>query len=341
MVLKLIKPVNKINIIKNSIKRDFNISNILAAKNRPIPSNLNIFDRETKKLQRNRTAYDPNYKDYEYIKSEVGYRVADRVFDIKRNFNSIIDLGCQRGYVSKNLTKETVKKVYMLEMSDKMLEQAEIPEEGIEVEKRVFDEEDDLPFENESIDLIISSLNLHWVNNLPKIFKESIRVLKKDCAIIGAMFAGDTLFELRVSLQLAELERKGGITPRVSPFTTPQDIGGLLTSSGFTLLTMDFDEIQISYPSIFELMYDLKGMGESNSLLKRQHNLSPDLLIAAQSIYKEMYGNEDGSLPATYQILYFIAWKPHESQAKPAKRGSANVSFKDLPKVLENKKDQE
>ena len=27
-----------------------------------------------------------------------------------------------------------------------------------------------------------------------------------------------------------------------------------------------------------------------------------------------MYGNEDGTIPATYQILYFIAWKPDESQ---------------------------
>jgi NADH dehydrogenase [ubiquinone] 1 alpha subcomplex assembly factor 5 len=47
------------------------------------------------------------------------------------------------------------------------------------------------------------------VNNLPKLFREVIRCLKKDSAFIGAMFAGDTLFELRVSLQLAELERRG------------------------------------------------------------------------------------------------------------------------------------
>lgn len=46
----------------------------------------------------------------------------------------------------------------MFDISDKMLEQAELPEEGIEVEKKVFDEEDDLPFENNSIDLIVSSL---------------------------------------------------------------------------------------------------------------------------------------------------------------------------------------
>lgn len=48
---------------------------------------------------------------------------------------------------------------------------------------------------------------MHWVNNLPKLFKNVMRCLKKDGAFIGSMFAGDTLYELRVSLQLAELER--------------------------------------------------------------------------------------------------------------------------------------
>ena len=97
------------------------------------------------------------------------------------------------------------------------------------------------------------------MNNLPKLFREVNRCLKNDSAFIGAMFAGDTLFELRVSLQLAELERRGGITSRISPFTTPTDVGGLLSSNEFNLLTLDFDEIRIAYPSIFELMYDIKG----------------------------------------------------------------------------------
>lgn len=74
-------------------------------------TSLNIFDRKTKCSQKNLTASDPNYRDYEYIKEEVGYRVADRVFDIKRTFDNILDLGCQRGYVSKHLTKVNDKRV--------------------------------------------------------------------------------------------------------------------------------------------------------------------------------------------------------------------------------------
>lgn len=43
----------------------------------------------------------------------------------------------------------------------------------------------------------------------------------------------------------------------------------ILTRAGFTLTTVDVDEIQVNYPSAFELMQDLRAMGESNSVLTR------------------------------------------------------------------------
>jgi len=44
----------------------------------------------------------------------------------------------------------------------------------------------------------------------------------------------------------------------------------------------------------------------------------------------ELYGNEDGTIPATFQIIYMIGWKPDPSQPKPLERGTGNVSMKDL-----------
>ena len=55
---------------------------------------------------------------------------------------------------------------------------------------------------------------------------------------IGAVFGGDTLYELRCSLQLAETEREGGFSPHVSPFTAVNDLGHLLGRAGFNTLTV-------------------------------------------------------------------------------------------------------
>jgi NADH dehydrogenase [ubiquinone] 1 alpha subcomplex assembly factor 5 len=65
----------------------------------------------------------------------------------------------------------------------------------------------------------MSNLALHWINDLPGTLIQIRQVLKEDGVFIGALLGGDSLFELRTALQLAELEREGGISPRVSPMT--------------------------------------------------------------------------------------------------------------------------
>lgn len=96
---------------------------------------------------------------------------------------------------------------------------------------------------------------------------------------------------------------------------------------------MDIDEFVIRYPSPFELMLDLQRMGESNAIISRKSLLSKETLMAMAAIYKEMYG-EDEHIPATFQVIYFIGWKPDPSQPVPLKRGSAKHSFKDLDSAL-------
>lgn len=36
------------------------------------------------------------------------------------------------------------------------------------------------------------------------------------------------------------------------------------------------------------------------------------------------------SIPATFQIIYLLGWKPDKSQPKPLERGTGQVSLKDL-----------
>lgn len=228
---------------------------------------VNIFDRQAKVLQRERAARASDVAVYDYLKEEVGYRLADRIFDIKRKFRLAVDLGCGRGYVAKHIDSEYVEELVVCDMSPTWLEQVSCPQ-SVKVKREVVDEEC-LPFEPASLDLVTSSLSMHWVNDLPGAFRQINSCLKNDGVFMGAVFGGDTLYELRSSLQLAELERHGGIAPHISPFTEIRDIGSLLTRAGFTMLTVDTDEIVVSYPSMFDLMWDLKGMGESNAAYNR------------------------------------------------------------------------
>ncbi|KAI8123825.1 mitochondrial, Arginine-hydroxylase NDUFAF5 [Lucilia cuprina] len=298
------------------------------------PNYQNIFDRNSKKLQKERAAKSDDVELYDYLKEEVGYRVADRVFDIKREFDNAADLGCNRGFLSRHILAESVKHLTLCDISPTMLAQAK-GTPGLHITKMELDEEQ-WNFPENSLDLVISSLSLHWVNDLPGCFSKVINSLKPDGVFIASMFGGDTLYELRSSLQLAELERKGGIAPHISPFTQIRDIGSLLNRAGYTMLTIDTDEIVIGYPSMFELMWDLKGMAENNAAFNRPIHLSRDTMMAASAIYKEMYQTVDNGVPATFQIIYFVGWKPGPNQPTPLPRGSSDVSLKDLGKMIEN-----
>jgi NADH dehydrogenase [ubiquinone] 1 alpha subcomplex assembly factor 5 len=201
----------------------------------------------------------------------------------------------------------------------------------INLTRQVVEDEEHLPFEANTFDAVLSSLSLHWINDLPSLLAQVNNILKPDCPFIAAMFGGDTLFELRTSLQLADLDRRGGVGPHVSPLADVRDIGGLLGKAGFKLLTVDVDDIIVDYPDTFALMQDLQGMGENNAILGREMGgLQRDVLLANEAIYRELHGNEDGTIPATFRMIFMIGWKEAPNQAQPLQRGTGEINMKDI-----------
>ncbi|KAJ1978856.1 hypothetical protein H4R33_005875 [Dimargaris cristalligena] len=332
----------------------------------PTSPSLLIFDREHKRLQKDRAAADPtSSREVDYLRDEVARQLVDRLRDIKRRFPTLVELGAHSGHLRRHVNRDLTDRIVQCDLSSGILYRdqheptsgpasastapfdrnggetevetnassdllTDIPEDSrpVDLEYRVVDEEDN-PFPENSLDAVVSNLSLHWVNDLPGALIQIRRSLVPDGMFLGAMVGGDSLFELRTSLQLAELEREGGMSPRVSPMTDPRDMSDLLARAGFALTTVDVDEIVVNYPSALHVMQDLRAMGESNAIIRRRPYLPRDTLMAATSIYQALHGNEDGTVPATFQIVFMIGWKPDPSQPKPKARGSATVSLKD------------
>ena len=154
----------------------------------------NVFDRRAKLLQQERAAARADVESYDFLKEEVGYRVADRVLDVAKKMEVGVDLGSGRGWVLRHLTSHSVARVTGVELSPALLAQAPDPEDGLATERLVMDMDGaDLPFSDNSVDVVTSCLALHWVNDLPRLFSEVNRILKPDGVFIGAMFGGQTL----------------------------------------------------------------------------------------------------------------------------------------------------
>lgn len=186
----------------------------------------------------------------------------------------------------------------------------------------------------EAHDLVIHALSLHWANDPVGQLVQCRRALRPDGLLLGLLFGGQTLHELRACLAQAEAEISGGISPRVLPMAEIRDLGGLLQRAGFALPVADSFTKRVLYRDAFHLMADLRAMGESNALNGRlKHLTRRSVLARAAQIYAETYATAQGLIPATFEVICLTGWAPHDTQQKPLRPGSATARLEDALKA--------
>lgn len=198
---------------------------------------------------------------------------------------------------------------------------------------------EDLDLVPASVDLIVSVLGLHWVEDLPGLMARARRALKPDGLFLAVLFGGSTLTELRQALTAAELEVTGGAAARVSPFADGFDGAALLQRAGLALPVCDVDRVTVRYGDPVALMRDLRAMGETAVPTGPLRPLRRDVLMRAAQTYAERFADADGRLIATFELVTLSGWAPHEGQQKPLPRGSAKVRLADALGVVEHKED--
>lgn len=262
----------------------------------------------------------------EFLHDEVADRLLDRLDLVQREFPLALDLGARAGGLRQRLAERP---------GSTGLVEAE-PAAGFLAGRhglRVVADPELLPFGDASFDLIVSSLILHWIADLPGALVQLRRALKADGLLLGAMLGGQTLVELRTALFEAELAEEEGVSPRVSPAIELGDAAALLQRTGFALPVADSETITVSYPDMFALMRDLRGMGETNALAaRRRGGTRRSTLARAAAVYAERFGDNEGRIPATFEILFLCGWAPDASQPKPLPRGSATHRLDDALK---------
>jgi len=184
-------------------------------------------------------------------------------------------------------------------------------------------------------DLIVSVFDLTVVNDVVGFLARLRRHLRPDGLFMAVAIGGGSLNELREAWLTAEAEVSGGAFARVAPFIPLADAGSLLQRAGFTLPVTDVETHTVRYGHPLKLMAELKALGAQNPLADRPGRLvTRRLLQAAVESYGALAMDADARVRATLELIWMSGWAPHESQQKPARRGSATVSLKD---VLENK----
>ncbi|MDB5483061.1 MAG: SAM-dependent methyltransferase [Caulobacteraceae bacterium] len=289
-----------------------------------------IFDRDLHARRLTRAA--KSFSAADFLKRRAATDIVERLEAINRRFELAADLGARDGTFARALAASpAADKIGLLVQSDlsaAMLAGATGP--------RLVADEERTPFAPGRLDLIVSSLALHWVNDLVGALIQIRLALAPDGLFVGAMLGGSTLTELRAALLAAEADLRGGAGPRISPFADAADGAALMQRAGFALPVIDTDVVTVRYEHPLRLLADLRAMGETSALLERPAvPLTRAVLTRACQLYQERNAGPDGRVPGTFEILTLTGWAPHPDQQRPLRPGSAKARLADALGAVE------
>ena len=214
---------------------------------------MEVFDRRAVRLHRDRAAATVGR--VADLLRELAERLLDRLDDTSRRFGRALDIG-GRGVVAPLLRARGIETV-SCDLSSRMA--------GRSGGLAVAADEEWLPFAPASFDLVVASLSLHWVNDLPGALIQIRQALRPEGLLLASLPALGTLAELRSSLAQAESDLRGGAAPRVSPFPDLRDCAGLLQRAGFVLPVADLEELRLLYADPLVLLRELMAAGETQA----------------------------------------------------------------------------
>jgi SAM-dependent methyltransferase len=287
-----------------------------------------LFDRPL--LRKRRERFAAEIAGHEFLLRHVAREIAERIEAIMRDFPLALDLGAYRGELGSRVAAlPRVGEMIYAESAPRLAALCPHP--------ALVCDEDLLPFKDGGLNLIVSGLALHRVNDLPGSLIQIRRALTPDGLFLGAALGSRSLSELRAALIEAEAEAQGGASPHIAPFADIRDYGGLLQRAGFALPVTDAELLTLIYPTPRDLMAEIRVLGGGNVLSsRRKAPMARGTLERAEAIYRARHGTEDGKIVASFEIVYLAGWAPHESQQKPLRPGSAQARLADALRTVEH-----
>jgi len=234
------------------------------------------------------------YDDNAFLQKEIATRLDSKLDIITSNSDVVLDLGAGTGLLTKKLINRFPKsQILCLDFAQNSLK-------NNNSKNKVCANANHLPFADNSVDIVISSLMMQWCDDLNQLFCEIHRVLKNDGLFLFSTFGPDTLKELKKSWSVVDDQT------HVNTFTDMHDIGDQLLTNGFLSPVMEMEKITLTYQTVTDLLRDLKAIG-AQSVGQRSKSLTGkdkfQLMVKMYESYRA-----DGKLPATYEVIYGHAW---------------------------------
>lgn len=214
---------------------------------------------------------------------------------------NVLDTGAGTGFFSRfSSLNRTGFKIIALDIARRMCELAarEPATQAVNADMEA------LPFKNETIDAVFSSLALQWVGSPVQALQESLRVLKPSGEVMMATILDGTLSELSESFAAI------GESDRVGKFADEKILQTHFEAAGFANIEITRQPLLLHYPDALTLLRSIKQIGAASKYEDRNRGLLKRASIERLDTAYRAKFQEEGWLAASWNIAYISARKP-------------------------------
>ncbi len=271
----------------------------------------------------------PGYEQHATLQKYTASELIDRIRVMNIRPTTILDLGSGTGIVSKHLAeafKDSI--IVQTDVSFGMLCQARDlrPHKYSKMSLYLCADAEQMPFINNTFDLVVSNLMLQWTENLKTLFEDISKLLKPGGVFVFTTLGPSTLVELREAWAAADDLK------HVNDFIDMHVVGDALIASGLADPIMETDNVILNFESVGQVMQHLKNLGANNINRGRRNTLTGKGRLKVLMDAYESRRNNHG-LPCTYEVVYGHAWKPGDAGPKP-NAGRHTISLDALKATL-------
>jgi malonyl-CoA O-methyltransferase len=232
----------------------------------------------------------------DFFSAETRERLLERLALMRLEPSSILDLGGGAGQATAALkTLYPSAQIINLDWSPNALRRASSP-------ARVCGNALQLPFIDDSVDLVIANLLLPGSAAPAQVFAEAQRVLRTPGLFLFNTVGPDTLKEVRRAW--SGVDRM----PHVHDFADMHNIGDALVQAGFREPVMDVEKITINYRKVARLAADLRVLAATNRHPGRARGLMSRARWNAFLEATDSRRDAAGRLPVSAELVTGQAW---------------------------------
>jgi malonyl-CoA O-methyltransferase len=282
---------------------------------------MSDFELDRTQVRRHFSRASTSYEQHDVLQREVQQALLERLEFYTQTPQRVLDIGAGTGRGTALLKQRYAKaEVIAVDLALPMLRAAKKNNSWLKPFIRVCAEATTLPFADHSVDVLHSNLCFQWIDDLPALFGECVRVLRPGGLLLFSSFGPDTLKELRAAWAEADQQ------PHVSRFLDMHDVGDAMLAAGLRDPVLDVHRYTLTYSEPRKLLEELQGLGATNADHARARGLTGKTryrrMLAA---YEAM--RLDGRIPASWEVVSAHAWGPPEGQARRGAGGGDIATF--------------